>query len=382
MNVYAKKQYWKLVLLLIAICIGIASLWYTNQLVEKLAVEERKKVELWAEATKQLASSENGTDLSFVLKVIVDNKTVPVILADHEDNILSFVNLDSSKAEDSVYLQKQLSLMKEENERIVVVVNDEFEQFIYYRNSTLLIQLKYFPYIQLAVISLFILVSYFAFSTSRKAEQNQVWMGLAKETAHQLGTPLSSLLAWTEVLKTQSIDDALLSEFGKDVNRLEVITDRFSKIGSTPNLSSQSLSKIVEESMGYIKSRVSSKVEFVSDFTSVESLEIPINKPLFEWVVENLCKNAVDAMSGQGKIEVRISDQTQFAYVDIIDSGKGIAKNMFKRVFEPGFTTKKRGWGLGLSLCKRIVENYHNGKIFVKSSTLGGGTTFRIVLNK
>ena len=382
MNVYSKKQYYKLTLLLVAICIGIASLWYTNQLVERLAVEERKKVELWAEATKQLAGAENGTDLSFVLKVIVDNKTVPVILADQEDNILSFVNLDSAKAEKPQYLQEQLALMKAENERIVVVVNDEFEQFIYYRNSTLLIQLKYFPYIQLGVISLFILVSYFAFSTSRKAEQNQVWMGLAKETAHQLGTPLSSLLAWTEVLKTQSVDDALLLEFGKDVNRLEVITDRFSKIGSTPNLTPQSLSKIVEDSMGYIKSRVSSKVEFVADFTAFENLEIPINKPLFEWVVENICKNAVDAMSGQGKIEVTISDQTQFAYVDIRDTGKGLAKNMYKRIFEPGYTTKKRGWGLGLSLCKRIVENYHNGKVFVKTSALGGGTTFRIVLNK
>ena len=250
MNAYSKKQYYKLTLLLVAICIGIASLWYTNQLVERLAVEERKKVELWAEATKQLAGAENGMDLSFVLKVIVDNKTVPVILADQEDNILSFVNLDSAKAEKPQYLQEQLALMKAENERIVVVVNDEFEQFIYHRNSTLLIQLKYFPYIQLGVISLFILVSYFAFSTSRKAEQNQVWMGLAKETAHQLGTPLSSLLAWTEVLKTQSVDDALLLEFGKDVNRLEVITDRFSKIGSTPNLTPQSLSKIVEDSMG------------------------------------------------------------------------------------------------------------------------------------
>jgi signal transduction histidine kinase len=382
MNVYTQKQYWKLILLLFAIIIGIASLWYTNRLVERLAVEERKKVELWAEATKQLANAENGTELSFVLKVIVDNKTVPVILSDKDDNVISFVNLDSAKAKNQSYLAEQLSLMKSENERIEVSVNDDYKQYIYFRNSTLLLQLKYFPYIQLAVISLFILVSYFAFSSSRKAEQNQVWMGLAKETAHQLGTPLSSLLAWTEVLKTTSVDKELLLEFGKDVNRLEIITERFSKIGSTPNLVSQNLSQIVEESIGYIQSRVSSKVSFGRDFKEVSDLAIPLNKPLFEWVVENLCKNAVDAMSGIGEIEVVISDQTQFVYVDITDTGKGVAKNKYKTIFEPGFTTKKRGWGLGLSLCKRIIENYHNGKVFVKSSALGVGTTFRIVLNK
>ena len=382
MNIYSQKRYYKLLLLIVAILIGLSSLWYTNQLVEKLAVEERKKVELWAEATRQLASAESEQDLSFIFKVIVDNKTVPVILADQEKNIISWVNLDSAKAMDKSYLEKQLALMMEENPPIEVQVNDNFKQYIYYKNSILLTQLMYFPFIQLGVISLFILISYYAFSTSRKAEQNQVWMGMAKETAHQLGTPLSSLMAWHEVLKSKTLEDETLDEFEKDLQRLEVITDRFSKIGSQPKLSPFPLDEVISNSINYLRSRLPKKIEFVVSMDSSKEIVVPVNRSLFEWVVENLCKNAVDAMKGKGTISITVTDQTQFVYLDITDTGKGIAKKNYKRVFQPGFTTKERGWGLGLSLCKRIVENYHQGKVFVKNSELGKGSTFRIVLNK
>jgi len=381
-NIYSKKQYWKIVLLAIAVVIGLSSLWYTSTLVDKLQHEERKKVELWAEATRVLANKQSGGDLTFVLKVIIDNETVPVILADKEGNVLSFVNLDSARAEQPGWLAEQLEIMKEENEAIEVAIGDDYFQYIYFKSSTLLTQLKYFPYIQLGVISLFILVSYFAFSSSRKAEQNQVWMGLAKETAHQLGTPLSSIMAWLEVLRTKSVDEGTLEEFEKDVKRLETITERFSKIGSTPNLVPLSLNTILEEAVTYISNRVSKKVEFSMDFEETKDVLAPLNKSLFEWVIENLCKNAVDAMNGVGKIRIQVSDRTQFVYIDITDTGKGLAKSAFKRIFEPGFTTKRRGWGLGLSLCKRIIENYHGGKIFVKSSEINRGTTFRVVLRK
>jgi len=381
-NIYSKKLYWKVVLLAIAVVIGISSLWYTSTLVDKLQHEERKKVELWAEATRVLAHKQSGGDLTFVLKVIIDNETVPVILADAQGNVLSFVNLDSSKAEQPRWLSEQLEIMKEENEAIEVTIGDDYFQYIYFKSSTLLTQLKYFPYIQLGVISLFILVAYFAFSSSRKAEQNQVWMGLAKETAHQLGTPLSSIMAWLEVLRTKSVDENTLDEFEKDVKRLETITERFSKIGSTPNLVPMSVNAILEEAVAYISNRVSKKVEFSMDFEETQDVLAPLNKSLFEWVIENVCKNAVDAMNGVGKISIKVSDRTQFVYIDITDTGKGLAKAAFKRIFEPGFTTKRRGWGLGLSLCKRIIENYHGGKIFVKRSEVSKGTTFRVVLRK
>ncbi|HIA12889.1 MAG TPA: HAMP domain-containing histidine kinase [Flavobacteriales bacterium] len=382
MNIYSAKQTWKYSLLIVAVVIGITSLWYTNQLTEKLSHEERKKVELWAEATRQLANAESSTDLSFILKVIIDNETVPVILADADDNVISQVNLDSSKVGEEGYLEEQLAIMKSEHEPIEVAIGEDYFQYIHYKNSYLLTQLKYFPYVQLGVISLFIVISYLAFSWSRKAEQNQVWMGLAKETAHQLGTPLSSIMAWLEVLRSKSVDEDTLKEFEKDVKRLETITDRFSKIGSIPKLEAQNLQEILSEAIHYMQSRVSKKVDFSNNLDDFPNLNIPLNISLFEWVVENILKNAVDAMNGAGTIAIKVSDQTQFVYIDIIDSGKGMTKSMYKQIFQPGFTTKKRGWGLGLSLCKRIIENYHGGKIFVKGSEVGKGTTFRIVLKK
>ncbi|MEO5571572.1 MAG: HAMP domain-containing sensor histidine kinase, partial [Bacteroidia bacterium] len=282
------------------------------------------------------------------------------------------------------YLHEQIAEMKKQHVPIDVKIDKNNTNYIYYKDSVILQQLRYYPYFQLGVISLFLLVSYLAFSSSRKAEQNQVWVGMAKETAHQLGTPLSSLVAWLEYLKLQNKNDEHVVEIQKDVNRLQTITERFSKIGSAPTLKKENIAEVIHNSIAYIKSRISSKVDF--SVTSVPNhshiIYVPINVPLFEWVLENIFKNAVDAIEGNGKISILITDQQQFAYIDICDTGKGIQKSKFKTVFKPGYTSKKRGWGLGLSLSKRIIEEYHSGHIFVKSSELNKGTVFRIVLNK
>jgi nitrogen-specific signal transduction histidine kinase len=382
MNIYSKKPTWKLLLFITAVIIGIASLWYTNVLVRKLSAEERKKVELWAEGMRQVVTENSNQDLNFVFSVIQNNETVPVILTDENDSVLNFRNLDSAKSKDIHYLKKELETMKQQHERIEIVISGNQKQFIYYKDSTILTKLAYYPFIQLAVIFLFILVSYFAFSVSRKAEQNQVWLGMSKETAHQLGTPISSLMAWTELLKLQDIDQAMVTELEKDVNRLQTITDRFSKVGSAPILVPTSITSIIIRATNYIKSRTSSKVQFNLHFQATEEIIVPLNEALFEWVIENLCKNAIDAMDGAGTIDIFVTDNVQVLYIDIKDTGKGIPKSKFKTIFQPGFTTKHRGWGLGLSLSKRIIETYHSGKIFVKSSEINSGTTFRIALKK
>jgi signal transduction histidine kinase len=272
--------------------------------------------------------------------------------------------------------------MKSQHTPIEINFADNQKNFIYYKDSIILTQLKYYPYFQLLVIALFLLVSYIAFSTSRKAEQNQVWVGMAKETAHQLGTPLSSLIAWLEIIKAKTPDDEFVIELEKDVQRLSTITDRFSKIGSAPALKKENLTTVIENAIGYIRTRSSSKVIFSLENAQQYDVEAPLNIALFDWVLENIFKNAIDSMSGEGNIHVKITDQQQFAYIDISDTGKGIPKSKYKDVFKPGFTSKSRGWGLGLSLSKRIVEEYHEGQIFVKSSELNKGTTFRIVLKK
>jgi signal transduction histidine kinase len=383
-NIYTQKQRWKLLLLTVAIFIGIVSLWYTNNLVKKLLEEERKKVELWAEASRQLAdiSVESG-DVGFTLNVLQNNNTVPAILTDEKGNYLSHKNLDSAKANDTAYIKHELEIMRKEHEPIEILFANNQKSYIYYRNSDLLNQLKYYPYFQLAIIALFLLVSYLAFSTSRKAEQNQVWVGMAKETAHQLGTPLSSLMAWIEYLKAQvGNDNTHIPEIEKDLNRLNTITERFSKIGSAPSLKKENVMSVLDTAVNYIRTRTSSRVEFTLNNEQNYEVFAPINVPLFEWVLENLFKNSIDAMSGEGSITINVLDQQQFIYIDITDTGKGIPKSKFKTVFKPGFTSKSRGWGLGLSLSKRIVEEYHNGHIFVKSSEVNTGTTFRIVLKK
>jgi len=367
-------------LLLVAIIIGVSSLYYTGILVKKLSFEERKKVELWAEATRQLGEVDlSEKDFGFLLQVVQNNRTVPVILTDSSDNILSFRNLDTIKAKDLSYVREQLKIMKKENEPITIFIGSNSKNYIYYRESFLLQQLTYYPYIQIGVILLFIFVAYLAFSASRKAEQNQVWIGLSKETAHQLGTPTSSLMAWKELIKNRYNDFEMVSELEKDVNRLEIITDRFSKIGSKPTLKPTNLIDTIYSTIEYLKSRTSDKISF--NFSpDQDTLITPLSKSLFEWVIENLCKNAVDSINDKGNINITVKNYKQKIFIDISDTGKGISKSKFKTIFKPGYTTKSRGWGLGLSLAKRIIETYHKGKIFVLNSEIGKGSTFRIIL--
>lgn len=500
MNIYSKKQQWKLWLVVAAVLIVGTSLWYANLLVNKIAkeerikvklwaeaiqkkanlvkytnelfnkikVDERKKVELWAEATRQL--SYELSDYGFVLKVVSDNTTVPVILADEngvpitsrnldstkendkdyllqqmkamaafqepieiniykgqknylyykdsklfselksvlDDLVKSFISevainsasvpviytdstklkvieygphIDSVKIKDPAFLKSTLAEMASQNQPIEVEFGDGNRSYIFYKESVLLTQLKYYPFIMLVVIGVFLLIAYVLFSTARRVEQNQVWVGMAKETAHQLGTPLSSLIAWLEYLKTKGLDSETAIEIEKDLSRLQMITERFSKIGSVPVLDYVDLVQVLNDAIGYMKLRTSKNVTFTFDDKG-QSFSAQLNVPLFEWVIENLIRNAVDAMNGNGEVTITLQDQTQFVYIDITDTGKGIVKSKFKTVFEPGYTTKKRGWGLGLSLTKRIIENYHSGKIFVKSSDPQKGTTFRIVINK
>ena len=383
MNIYAQKQRWKLLLLTAALLIGAASLWYTNKLVKSLADEERKKINLWAEATKKLADvSELNTDLGFPYAVISDNTTIPVILTDSAFRMITFRNLDSVKMQNSLHADAEIAEMRDSHEPIEIVLPGQNKNYILYKDSTLLVKLRYYPYFQLSVIALFLFVSYLAFSNSRKSEQNQVWVGMAKETAHQLGTPLSSLIAWMEILKMKGLSSEYTGEIQKDIQRLQTITDRFSKIGSAPSLQKENVQQVLDHSINYIKTRTSDKIVFSLHNNSTAQVFAPMNVPLFEWVIENILKNAIDAMTGEGKIMVSITDQQQFVYIDIADSGKGIAKGQFKTVFKPGYTTKSRGWGLGLSLSKRIIEEYHDGQIFVKHSEPNKGTTFRIVLKK
>ncbi|NQY09630.1 MAG: HAMP domain-containing histidine kinase [Flavobacteriales bacterium] len=383
MNLYNQKLQLKLVLLVSAILIGVASLWYTDEFVSKLADEERKKVELWSKAMKELASMDvenSSKDFNMAINIISSNETVPIILVDN-DSINRYRNLDSVKAEKPGYLEEQLAIMKEQHEPIPIYISDDHYQLLYYKKSTLLVKLQYYPIYQLGIISLFIIIAYLAFSSSRKAEQNYVWVGMAKETAHQLGTPLSSLLAWFEILKSQGADEATLKEIRQDVSRLETITERFSKIGSTPKLDEHNVVEILTNAVAYLKRRVSNRVHF-SITTEDDTAMAMLNAPLFEWVIENLIRNAVDAMKGEGSIKINVTTNKQTVLIDIEDDGKGIAKTKQNAVFNPGYTTKKKGWGLGLSLVKRIVENYHQGNISVLKSEAGKGTTFRIVLKK
>ncbi len=320
---------------------------------------------------------------SFFSEVVLNSASVPVIVTDSTGkNWTSYGNIPKKNMEDPRFVEKTLNSMASENPPIVVNLANTGVHLIYFEDSFLLKQLQYYPYVQLAVIALFLFIAYLLFSYARQSEQNQVWVGMAKETAHQLGTPLSSMVAWIELLKLKGLDNETVIEIEKDVQRLETITDRFSKIGSAAKLEKLNIVQVVHQAVGYISTRTSQKVKFEVSPPPMKVIEIPLNLHLFEWVIENLCKNAVDAMEGSGLINVEISDDVDHIHIDISDTGKGIPKSRFKTIFHPGFTSKSRGWGLGLTLSKRIIENYHNGKIFVKSSTLGKGTTFRIILKK
>jgi signal transduction histidine kinase len=381
LNTYRKRSKWNILLFLFAILIGVSSLIYTQFLVRNLKAEERKKVELWADATRRINSADTTQDLEFLFSIIENNKTVPVILTDGHDNIIDARNLEAGKSNDPGDLGDRLERMKTYNEPIVIDLGGGFTNRIYYKDSIILTQLTYYPYVQLGMIVLFIIVSFIALSTSRKAQQNQVWVGMSKETAHQLGTPTTSLSGWVEMLHSSYPDDPITKELALDVKRLEKVTERFSRIGSKPLLTKENIVNLIQNSVDYLKTRSSSKILFVLTYEQDEEIRIPVNPALFEWVIENICKNAIDAMEGNGEITIRVEEIDNHAVIDISDTGKGIPKSAYKKIFSPGFTTKERGWGLGLSLTKRIIEEYHHGRIFVRSSEIGKGSCIRIIMN-
>jgi len=381
LNTYRKRSKWNILLFLFAILIGVSSLIYTQFLVRNLKAEERKKVELWADATRRINSADTTQDLEFLFSIIENNKTVPVILTDGHDNIIDARNLETGKSNDPGDLGDRLERMKTYNEPILIDLGGGFTNRIDYKDSIILTHLTYYPYVQLGMIVLFIIVSFIALSTSRKAQQNQVWVGMSKETAHQLGTPTTSLSGWVEMLHSSYPDDPITKELALDVKRLEKVTERFSRIGSKPLLTKENIVNLIQNSVDYLKTRSSSKILFVLTYEQDEEIRIPVNPALFEWVIENICKNAIDAMEGNGEITIRVEEIDNHAVIDISDTGKGIPKSAYKKIFSPGFTTKERGWGLGLSLTKRIIEEYHHGRIFVRSSEIGKGSCIRIIMN-
>jgi two-component sensor histidine kinase len=378
---YDTKRIIKVLLFVAALLIGTFSLLYTNKLVKQLKTEEEKKVAIWAKAQEKLVEAENPEELSFYYSIVEDNKTIPVIMETPE-GFLIHRNLDSIKSLKREYVKNKLEEMKLGYPPIPIRITETETAYLYYSDSYLLKQLRDYPYYQIAIVGLFILVSYFAFSISRRAEQNRVWVGLAKETAHQLGTPISSLMAWTDLIEMdrELATPEAMEEMRKDLVRLETITERFSKIGSEPILQKVNLNEVLKHSVQYMKTRSSERIEYVM-YERHQNIMAHLNVPLFEWVIENLCKNAMDAMGGSGKITftLRLSEKNNIL-LDVSDNGKGIPKNKFKTIFKPGYTTKKRGWGLGLSLVKRIIQNYHKGTIFVKESVPNERTVFRIIL--
>ena len=382
-SLYYQKSRWKLVLLLLAAAIGTLSLFYTNRLVNNVAKQERRKMEIWAQAQAELAGSNADLPESNVLfEILGSNDVIPVILTDSKFNIESTLNIDPRIEGDEIKLHAELRTMREQHEPIVNEYHSEegsYIKYVFYKDSSLLYQLKYYPLYQLGVIAIFILVAYVIFSISRKYEQDYVWVGMAKETAHQLGTPISSLVAWHELLKDENPGSEVLFEVRKDIDRLEMITERFSKIGSLPDLKKQNVKEVIAAALTYLQTRTPGKVSIKLSAPGEGAFAL-INPPLFNWVVENLIKNAIDAMSGEGAIHIEIMRKGKHTLIDVSDTGKGIAGGKHKDVFKPGYSTKKRGWGLGLTLVKRIVENYHRGKISVKQSSLDKGTTFRISL--
>jgi len=393
MNPYQQKKRWKYFLLAFAVVIAFGSLFYTRYLVKNIARSERTRAQVWALSMKQVLNSDDNDFLNYVFAVR-DSLVVPAIVTDAKGDIVIQRGLDTTKTNikleaegkktkkyDPEYFMSELDYMKKQHAPIKLLVLGE-QWFVYYKDSPLLQQLRLFPYVQLTVIAIFLLMAYTAFSSSRKSEQDQVWVGLAKETAHQLGTPISSLMAWIELMKEKfnAQDDTLIAEMENDVQRLEIVADRFSKIGSKPVLEEHAVYAVVKDFVDYFKVRVSKNISF--EMTGNPHLKAGLNIPLFDWVLENLLKNAVNAIEGKGSIHIEIGGNKlkNQVFIDVTDTGKGIQRSKFDTVFQPGYTTRKRGWGLGLSLTKRMIENYHNGQIFVKDSEIGKGTTFRIIL--
>ncbi len=364
----------------------------SNNLVNDLAEQERSRMQIWANATRELTRENSDADVDFLLSIIEDNHNIPVLLVDADGEILLHRNFRLPESVDSLavldisernmkFLKDKLSSLTNSRNKIEIVIDDNTTQYLYYEDSTLLKQLAYFPYIQLVVVLIFVAIAYTALMSVKRAEQNKVWVGLSKETAHQLGTPISSLMAWTQILPTMGVDSEIVADIDKDVQRLSTIADRFSKIGSMPDKDEVELVDAVKEALAYMQSRIPKRVKLtISEQPAAQQARVMLCKPLFAWVMENLTKNAVDAMDGEGKLDITINVSTRMALILVSDTGKGIARKNFKNVFTPGFTTKKRGWGLGLTLVKRIIEEYHGGRIYVKDSEIGRGTTFSIEL--
>ena len=375
---------WRTALAIVAIAIVSGTIFYSQYLAKKIANEERQKVQLWVEASKAILNNP-GMDLSLPNIVRNEQKSIPIIETTEKDSIIDYVNLDSIRAaQEPNFLKNKLRKFKSENQPLVIVLSEKpyVANKYYYGHTSLLDQVRYYPIVQLLIVGLFIIITITALNTSFRSTQNQLWVGMAKETAHQLGTPLSSLEGWVEMQKENNPNNSLVSEMEKDVNRLKLVSERFSKIGSTPHLEERNLVEQVRNMIDYIKKRAGGKVQFKLESKSGDELHANISPALFDWVIENLLKNALDAMEGKGNITVVLSQQENEIWVDVSDTGKGISRNNISKVFNPGFTTKKRGWGLGLSLSKRIIEQFHSGKLFVKQSEPGKGTTFRISLPK
>jgi signal transduction histidine kinase len=387
MDIYSRISKWKIYLGLAGIAILLASMWYTNYLATKLSEGERDKVAMLIQAYEEVNNNPDlNADISFESEIILNNRDIPLIATDLTDQIIWAKAFGAEKDTNIVFLAGELAKIKEDGIEPIINQSISGSYKIFYKQSHLLKLLTYFPLFQLLLLSAFVGIAFMGFSAAKRSEQNRVWAGMAKETAHQLGTPISAIIAWIEHLKEFSKGNAeheeVVQELGKDVERLNLIADRFSKIGSAPKMESINIFEELEKCRAYMSRRASRKIEF--DFPDPESpkLETKINPPLFDWVIENLLRNSLDAMEGEGKIAVKVTEEQEFVCLDISDTGKGIPQSKLKTVFRPGFTTKKRGWGLGLSLARRIIENYHSGKIFVKHSRLGEGTTFSIKLPK
>ena len=397
-DIYHSRRVWKWTLVAVSLIIVGNFLYFSNNLVKDLSEQERGRMQIWADATKELATMSFATDsastanVNFLLGIIEANDNIPVLLVDEDDTILLHRNFKLPEVVDSMgfyglsqvneaFLEKKLESLKGTSNHIKIQIDETNAQHLYYEDSTLLRRLLFYPYVLLGVLVVFILVVYFALISIKKAEQNKVWVGLSKETAHQLGTPISSLMAWTQMLETTDLDKAIVADMNKDVTRLSIIADRFSKIGSKPEMELAFINESVVKSLEYMRRRISQRVR-LTIHTCEEECGTLLCMSLFEWVMENLTKNAVDAMEGEGSIDVMVSSNAETIFIDVKDTGKGIARKNFKSVFHPGYTTKKRGWGLGLTLVKRIIEEYHGGRIYVKDSEPGKGTTFRIELVK
>lgn len=392
-NIYDSRRIWKMVLLAVSLILVAVFIYFSNTLVKDLAKQERERMEIWADATRELTTS-TETDVDFLFRIIHGNRNIPVLLVDEGDNIIEQRNfklpepadtakmIDEYSAVNKTFLTKKLDKLRNSTNKIEIKIDDSTSQMLYYEDSDVLRRLAYYPYIQLAVMLLFLGIAYFALISVKKAEQNRVWVGLSKETAHQLGTPISSLMAWTQMLESMGVDKEIITDMDTDVHRLSVIADRFSKIGSMPDKELTFINEAVESSLAYMRTRIPKHVTLTVHTEDDMNCGVMLCQPLFEWVMENLTKNAVDAMSGQGRIDIVVTSDAQHAHLYVKDTGKGIPRKNFKNVFNPGFTTKKRGWGLGLTLVKRIIEEYHGGKIFVKESEVGKGTTFSIEIPK